>query len=222
MRIREKDNWDLGKRTWGGRERGSSATAARPAGGLRADYGFVATMDREIMRDPEREVGYGITDSWDEIVETLQGAPVSTDMELGGYMREFETRVRQDTEEIYMRLDDEQSERQLLAGWLNMLFRDRRAHAYTRHLMETEARLSREAWMTKIRELHAADRRRQTVILEMLKADHRRSTEIIELRTALQGQVIALQAQVTVLQGQQGLAGGPTQPELPEEADSGS
>nr|GFC23537.1 hypothetical protein [Tanacetum cinerariifolium] len=124
----------------------SSAAAARPARGLKADYGFVATMDREIMH-PEREVGYGITDSWDEIVETLQGAPVSTNTELGGYMREFETRVRQDTEEIYMRLDDEQ----------------------------------------KIRELHAADRRRQIVISEMLRADHRRSTEIIELRTALQG-----------------------------------
>nr|GFD06610.1 hypothetical protein [Tanacetum cinerariifolium] len=174
-------------------------------------YGFVATMDREIMRDPEREVGYGITDSWDEIVETLQGAPVSTDMELGGYMREFEMRVRQDTEEIYIRLDDEQSERQLLAGRLNMLFRDRRAHAYTRHLMETEAKMSREAWvrstdasdlvrgevmslhttvlgqMTEIRELHAADRRRQTVILELLRTDHKRSTEIIELRTSLQG-----------------------------------
>ncbi|GKD97874.1 hypothetical protein Tco_1381771, partial [Tanacetum coccineum] len=40
-----------------------STAAARPAGGLRADYGFVATMDREIRRDPEREVGYGITDS---------------------------------------------------------------------------------------------------------------------------------------------------------------
>nr|GFB12907.1 reverse transcriptase domain-containing protein [Tanacetum cinerariifolium] len=52
-------------------------------------------MDREIMRDPEREVGYRITDSWDEIVEILQGAPVSTDTELGGYMREFETWVRQ-------------------------------------------------------------------------------------------------------------------------------
>nr|GEU47548.1 hypothetical protein [Tanacetum cinerariifolium]GEY98561.1 hypothetical protein [Tanacetum cinerariifolium] len=99
-----------------------------------------------------------------------------------------------------MRLDDEHSERQLLAGRLNMLFRDRRAHAYTRHLMETEARMSREAWvrstdasdlvrgevmslrttvlgqMTEIRELHAADRRRQIVISELLRADHRRST----------------------------------------------
>ncbi|GKA60957.1 hypothetical protein Tco_0760364 [Tanacetum coccineum] len=32
----------------------SSAAAARPTGGLRADYGFVATMDRVIRRDPER------------------------------------------------------------------------------------------------------------------------------------------------------------------------
>ncbi|GKA70752.1 hypothetical protein Tco_0776891, partial [Tanacetum coccineum] len=109
----------------------SSAVVARPAGGLRADYGFVATMDREIRRNPEREVGYGITDSWDEIVETLQGAPVSTDTKLGRHMTTFETRVRQDMDEIYTRLDDEQSQRQLLAGRLNILFRDRRAHAYT-------------------------------------------------------------------------------------------
>nr|GEZ16572.1 putative reverse transcriptase domain-containing protein [Tanacetum cinerariifolium] len=132
----------------------SSSAAARPAGGLRADYGFVAIVDREIIRDPEREVGYRITDSWDEIVETLQGAPVSTDTELGRYVREFETRVRQDTDEIYMRLDDEQTERQLLASRLNMLFRDRRAHAYTRHLMETDARMSREAW---VRATYASD-----------------------------------------------------------------
>ncbi|GJU98631.1 putative reverse transcriptase domain-containing protein [Tanacetum coccineum] len=121
-------------------------TDLRSVGGLRADYGFVATMDREIRHDMEIDVGYGITDSWDEIVEILQGAPVSTDTELGRHMTTFETRVRQDTDEIYTRLDDEQSQRQLLAGRLNMLFRDRRSHAYTRHLMETEARLSREAW----------------------------------------------------------------------------
>ncbi|GJW68300.1 reverse transcriptase domain-containing protein [Tanacetum coccineum] len=57
-------------------------------------------------------------------------------------MTAFETRVRQDTDEIYTRLDDEQSQRQLLAGRLNMLFRDRRAHAYTRHLMEIAAIVS--------------------------------------------------------------------------------
>ncbi|GJR63083.1 putative ribonuclease H-like domain-containing protein, partial [Tanacetum coccineum] len=75
----------------------SSATAtARPAGGFRADYGFIATMDRQIRRDPERYVGYGITESWAEVVG--------------------------DIDEIYTRLDDEQGQRQLLAGRVNMLF----------------------------------------------------------------------------------------------------
>nr|GFD61366.1 hypothetical protein [Tanacetum cinerariifolium] len=32
----------------------SSAAAARPAGGFRENYGFVAAVDREIMRDPDR------------------------------------------------------------------------------------------------------------------------------------------------------------------------
>ncbi|GKG12230.1 hypothetical protein Tco_0346467, partial [Tanacetum coccineum] len=59
---------------------------------------------------------------------------------------EFETRVRRDTYKVYTRLDDEQSGRQLLAGRLNLLFRDRRAHARTARLMETKARMSREAW----------------------------------------------------------------------------
>ncbi|GJW47344.1 hypothetical protein Tco_0078990 [Tanacetum coccineum] len=42
--------------------------AARLAGGLRAYYGFVATMDREIRRDLKRDVGYG-SRSWDEIID---------------------------------------------------------------------------------------------------------------------------------------------------------
>nr|GFA86626.1 hypothetical protein [Tanacetum cinerariifolium] len=98
-----------------------------------------------------------------------------------------------------------------------------------------EAKMSREAWvratdasdlvhgefmslrttvlgqMLEIRELQAADRRRQTVISELLRIDHRRSTEILELKTALRGQVTALQGQVTALQAQSGLpeeAGG--------------
>ncbi|GJY67607.1 hypothetical protein Tco_0469845, partial [Tanacetum coccineum] len=81
-----------------------STAAARPARGLRADYGFVATMDREIRHDLEIDVRYGITDSWDEIVEAMQGTPVVTDVvEFSQRMTKFETRVRQDTDEIYMR-----------------------------------------------------------------------------------------------------------------------
>ncbi|GJR59256.1 putative reverse transcriptase domain-containing protein [Tanacetum coccineum] len=124
----------------------SSAPTARPPGGFRVDYGFVATIDREIMRDLDRDVSYGITDTWDEMSVDMLGAPATNDIELGQRMTEFTTRVRQDTDEIYTRLDDEQSERQLMAGRLNMMYRDRRVHAHTARLMEAEARMSREAW----------------------------------------------------------------------------
>ncbi|GKF71043.1 hypothetical protein Tco_0207157, partial [Tanacetum coccineum] len=180
----------------------------RPAGGLRVDYDFVATMDIEIRHDPERYVGYGITDSWDEIVETLQGAPVSTDTELGVHVRDFESMVRRDTNEIYTMLDDEQSQRQLLASRVNTLFRDRRLHAHTRLLMETEARMSREAWgksmdasdltraevmslrttvhaqMSEITELQSVDRSRQRAISDLQKIKRERREEIRELRAA--------------------------------------
>ncbi|GKF94859.1 hypothetical protein Tco_0284559, partial [Tanacetum coccineum] len=91
-------------------EESSSALTARPPGGFRADSGFVATIDREIMWDLERDVGYGITDTWDEMLVDIPGAPMTDDTELGRQMTEFDTRVKQDTDEIYVRLDDEQIE----------------------------------------------------------------------------------------------------------------
>nr|GEY88144.1 hypothetical protein [Tanacetum cinerariifolium] len=152
----------------------SFASAARPAGGLKADYGFVATMDREIR---QREVRYGITDSWDEIVETLEGAPVSTDTELGGYMREFETRVRRDTDEIYSRLDDKQKARFSREAWVQSVDESDLARGEVMSLRTTVL-----GQTTEIRELHTANRMRQIMTSEMLRADHRRSAEIRGLR----------------------------------------
>ncbi|GJT15410.1 hypothetical protein Tco_0874116 [Tanacetum coccineum] len=43
----------------------SSTPTTRPTRGFRADYGFLAALDDEIRRDPERDVGYEITDTWD-------------------------------------------------------------------------------------------------------------------------------------------------------------
>ncbi|GKB54974.1 hypothetical protein Tco_0905727 [Tanacetum coccineum] len=157
-------------------------------------------------------------------------------------MTEFETRVRRDTDEVYTRLDDEQSGRQLLPGLLKMLFRDRHAHACTTRLMETEARMSREAWgrsmdasnlartkvmslcttmlaqQSQIKELQLADHRRQTMITEMLAADHRRQKQLTEALKLIK----RLQTQMTEFERQQGPAKGPAQPELPEEAGSSS
>ncbi|GKC95389.1 hypothetical protein Tco_1160831, partial [Tanacetum coccineum] len=148
----------------------SSSAAARPAGGLR-------------------------------IVEAMQWTPIVTDVaEFSQRMTEFKTRVRRDIDEVYTRLDDEQTGRQLLVGLLNMLFRDRRTHARTARLMETEARM------------------RQTMITEILEADHKRQ---VQLNKALK-LVKRLQTQMAELQRQQGPAKGPTQPEPPEEAGCSS
>ncbi|GKG36167.1 hypothetical protein Tco_0443845, partial [Tanacetum coccineum] len=71
----------------------SSVAAGRPTRGFRVDYCFVTTMDREIMRELERDVGYGITNTWDEMPVDMPGAPATDDTELGRRMTEFTTRV---------------------------------------------------------------------------------------------------------------------------------
>ncbi|GKA64332.1 hypothetical protein Tco_0763938 [Tanacetum coccineum] len=135
-----------------------SAAVARPTRDFRADYGFVATIDREIMRDLESDVSYGITNTWDKML----------------------------------------TERQLMAGQLNMLYRDRRAHDHTTLQMEREARMSREAWgrsmdASDLARLEAADRKRQVAITELLAADRRRQEQFIEALKLLK----ALQTQMT-------------------------
>ncbi|GKA13178.1 hypothetical protein Tco_0692824 [Tanacetum coccineum] len=131
----------------------SFAPTSRPDGDFRRDYGFITTLDDEIMRDPKRD----------------------------------------DTDEIYGRLDDAQTERQMVTSRVNMLVRDRHAHARIARLMEIEASMSREAWgwsmdasdlictevmalrtqmvaqRSEIAELRAADRMRQTQLTEALK-----------------------------------------------------
>ncbi|GJU50731.1 putative reverse transcriptase domain-containing protein [Tanacetum coccineum] len=120
----------------------SSTPTARPTRGFRAYYGFVGTLDAEIRRDPEREI------------------------ELGQRMTNFVMTVRQDTEEIYGRLDDAHDDRSLMSGQLNLLRRDRRAHARTARLMEAEAKASREAWVQSMDASDMAHSETQMVALQ--------------------------------------------------------
>ncbi|GJY66732.1 hypothetical protein Tco_0468970 [Tanacetum coccineum] len=43
---------------------------------------------REIMRDLERDIGYEITDTWDEMLVDMSGAPANVDTKLGRWMKE--------------------------------------------------------------------------------------------------------------------------------------
>ncbi|GJU19670.1 hypothetical protein Tco_1153012, partial [Tanacetum coccineum] len=166
----------------------SSAPTARPTGGFRANYRFVATLDDEIKRDPKRK----------------------------------------DTDEIHGRLDDAQDDRSLMSGQPNMLCRDRHAHARTARLMESEARLSREAWVqsmdasdttrSEVRALWTIVLVQQTEIVDLRAADRRRQTQLTEALTLLR----TLQTQMAVLQSQQTPARDPAHPDVPEEAGSSS
>nr|GEY99101.1 putative reverse transcriptase domain-containing protein [Tanacetum cinerariifolium]GEY99590.1 putative reverse transcriptase domain-containing protein [Tanacetum cinerariifolium] len=101
-----------------------------------------------------------------------------------------------DTDKIYGRLDDAQDDRLLMSGQLTSLHRDRRSHARTARLMETQ----------------------QTEIGELWPVDHRRQTQLIEaltLRRTLQTQMVALQSQQTP-------GRDPAHPNVPEEAGSSS
>nr|GEY28834.1 hypothetical protein [Tanacetum cinerariifolium] len=206
----------------------SSAAAARPTGGFRVDYGFVATLEDEIRRDPEKEVGYGITDTWDEMLVVMPGVPATDDTELGRRMTNFITTLRHDTDEIYVRLDDAQDDKALISGWVNMLYRDRRDHALTARLMEIEARLSRQAWVqsmdtSDLARFEIIALRTQVVahhseIVELRATNRRRQTQFIEALKLLK----TLQTQMTASQRQQGPAKGPAQPDAPEEAGSSS
>ncbi|GKB94889.1 hypothetical protein Tco_0981026 [Tanacetum coccineum] len=207
----------------------SSALTARPTRGFRADYGFVGTLDDEIRRDPKKEVGYRITNTWDEMVEDMQRTPEATDVAgLSQSLTYFVTTLRHDTNEIYERLDNAHDDRSLMSGQLNMLRRDRRAHACTTRLMESEARVSHEAWVqsmdasdtacSEVRALQTTILAQQTEIREVQAADRKRQTHLIEALTLLR----ILQTQMTVLYSQQTPSRELACPEIPEEAGSSS
>ncbi|GJQ92802.1 hypothetical protein Tco_0003941 [Tanacetum coccineum] len=173
----------------------SSTPVARLTRGLRVDYSFVGTLDAEIRRDLDREIGYGITNILEDPNEIAEEIPVANVAELGQRMTHFVTTVKQDTDEIYGRLDDAQDDTSLMSGQLNLLRRDRRSHARTTRLMESEARASREAWVqsmdasdtacSEVSALWTLVLAQHTEIRDLLVADHRQQAQLAEALTLL-------------------------------------
>nr|GEX57906.1 hypothetical protein [Tanacetum cinerariifolium] len=93
-----------------------SAMLKPPTRGFIADYGFVGTLDAEIRRNTNREIGYEITDVWEDPDEIAEEIPITDVAELGQRMTNFVTTVKQDTCEIYRRLDDAHDDRLLMRG----------------------------------------------------------------------------------------------------------
>ncbi|GJW95370.1 putative reverse transcriptase domain-containing protein [Tanacetum coccineum] len=72
---------------------------------------------------------------------------------------DFVTTARQDTDEIYGRLDDVHDDRLLMSGHLNLLRRDRGSHSRTTRLIKGEVRASRKAW---VQSMDASSRPQET------------------------------------------------------------
>ncbi|GKF21243.1 hypothetical protein Tco_0069881 [Tanacetum coccineum] len=60
------------------------------------------TLEADLWRDRVREMGYGITDTWDEIVEAMMEIAPTTLEGVNQRVIELATTVRQDTDEFYV------------------------------------------------------------------------------------------------------------------------
>ncbi|GJT86505.1 hypothetical protein Tco_1068222 [Tanacetum coccineum] len=157
----------------------------------RADlYGFADMLDAAPGRQTSRELGYGITDTWDDL------ALLRARVNMLYRDRPFHRRTA---------LLMEEEARVSRAAWAQSMDDCDRVHSEGISLRTTVM-----AQQSKITELQAADRRRQTVITDLLKADHRRQRQLVESLKIVK----SLKTQMIELQRQQGPAKDPAEPEL--------
>ncbi|GKA26719.1 hypothetical protein Tco_0712828 [Tanacetum coccineum] len=181
-------------------------------------YGFVDMVDVAPGHPMSRELDYGITDTWDDLVGAIDEIAPTTLEGVNQRVTDLSTIVEQETTIMYGIMEDAQDDR------------------------EREAKMAREAWglsmdasdyarsdvmslrttvvaqSALISELQSADHRRQRVISELLASDHKRQVQLTKTLRLLKG----LQTQMVEFQRQHGPAKGPAQPDAPGEAGSSS
>ncbi|GJW12821.1 hypothetical protein Tco_1578648 [Tanacetum coccineum] len=205
-------------------------------------YGFFDRVDVAPGRPMSRELDYGITDTWDDLVGAIEEIAPTTLEGVNQRVTNLSTTVEQETTIMYGMMEDAQDDRSLLRARVKLLYRDRPVHRRLAVMIEREARMAREAWglsmdasdyarsdvmslhttvvaqSALISELQSADHRRQGVIKELLAADHQRQVQLTKALKLLKG----LQTQMAEFQRQHGPAKGPAQPDAPGEAGSSS
>ncbi|GJT10956.1 hypothetical protein Tco_0857998 [Tanacetum coccineum] len=190
----------------------SAAAATRLIGGCRVDYGFVGTMDTEIIQQRAEEVGYGIRDVWVDPKEVVEEVTPMTLEGVNARVIELTAVQEQDTQDIYDVIGDTEDRQTQIYQSVETLFDD------SQYYYETARLLDQEALQAVISQLQATDRRSQVVTSEMLQADHQRQVQLTKALKLLKG----LQTQMVEFQRQHGPAKGPAQPDAPGEAGSSS
>ncbi|GJR70561.1 hypothetical protein Tco_0016626 [Tanacetum coccineum] len=189
-----------------------TARQVRPAT-ARADlYGFADTLEAAPGRRMSRELGYGIRDTWDDLIGAIQEIAPTTLEGVNQRVIELSSTIDQEDEIIYSQLDDARYDRALLSARVNMLESDRPFHRRTAVLMKEEARLSCTAWAQS---MDACDQTHSEGILLQTTVLAQHLVETLKIVKSLKTQMIEQQRQ-------QGPAKDPAEPELPEEAGSSS
>nr|GFB91406.1 hypothetical protein [Tanacetum cinerariifolium] len=236
---------EVGESSAAGAARQNEPTIARndPYSLVREElYGFVDRLDFAPGRPMSKELGYGITDTWDELVEASKEIAPTTLQGVNQRVTDLSAVVEQETTIMYGMMEEAHDDRSQLRGRVNLLYRDRHVHRHLEVMIEREAKMPREAWGLSmdasdnahsdvmslcttlvvqhalILDLQAADRRRQGAIKELLAADHKRQVQLIKALRLLKG----LQTQMIEFQRYHGPTKGLAQPDAPGEANSSS
>nr|GEW73781.1 putative reverse transcriptase domain-containing protein [Tanacetum cinerariifolium] len=101
--------------------------------------------ESDLRRYRVEQAGYGITDTWDEIVDTLMKIAPTTLEGVNERVIELDTTVRQRTDEFEIGFEEAHDDRTLPRARVNTLFRDRPDHRRIAMLMDSEAMYAREA-----------------------------------------------------------------------------
>ncbi|GKF34280.1 hypothetical protein Tco_0107480, partial [Tanacetum coccineum] len=100
-------------------EIGESSTA-RPTGGQGIDYGFVSTADAKDRRQGVRDVGYGIRDTWVDLVEPVPEVAPMTMGEVNTRVIELAGLHEHHTQDLYALLDDAKDSRSSISKQVDM------------------------------------------------------------------------------------------------------
>nr|GFB57191.1 hypothetical protein [Tanacetum cinerariifolium] len=109
-------------------------------------YGFIDRLDVALGRLMSKELGYGITDTWDELVGASDEIAPTTLQGVNKRVTDLSTIVEQETTIMYGMMEEAQDDRSQLRGRVNLLYMDRPVHRHLAVMIEREARMAREAW----------------------------------------------------------------------------
>ncbi|GJT49186.1 hypothetical protein Tco_0975343 [Tanacetum coccineum] len=148
-------------------------------------YGFIDMVDVAPGHPMSRELDYGITDTWDDLVGAIDEIAPTTLEGVNQRVTDLSTIVEQETTIMYGIMEDARDDREREAKMAHKAWGlSVDASDYARSDVMS-LRTTVVAQSTLISELQLADHRRQRVISELLASDHKRQVQLTKTLSLL-------------------------------------